>query len=289
MLIIALALGAVAGFHALPVLALPGTAAIAAGMSDAISISEEQSARAERCNNRIPTLEKQLASLKAAKRRNPQDIAETARQLENNRRCTQVSTRRVAIAEDGLGTLRQIYLELSNTPSAEIDTRIEALRTRELTRAQIDFQISLVERQIVRLGEEPDANANLIKHKHAVLDGLRGDLAVAQNGIDLVTGQLSDTRIASAQAARGAARLSWSTPVTRENGTPLAPGEIGGFEIYMLSESTGESVVFVVKDPMAVSHTVADLAPDTYYFSISAFDVRGQFSQLSEVVTKTIT
>ncbi len=287
-LIIVLSIGALAGLHALPVLARSGTEAIAAGMSDAISVSEEQSARAERCNNRIPTLKQKLASLKMVKSRNPQEIAETARLLENNRRCAEVSAHRVAIAEEELATLRQIFLERSEAPAAEIDTRIEVLRSRELTRAQIDFQVSLIERQIVRLDEEPDANANLIKQKHALLAGLLGDLALARDGIERVAGQLSDSGSASAQAARHAARLSWSIPVTRENGTPLAPGELGGFEIYMLCESTGESEVFVVDDPLAMSHTFAGLAPDTYYFSISAFDVRGKFSPLSEVVTKTI-
>ncbi|MBP8925260.1 MAG: fibronectin type III domain-containing protein, partial [Pseudomonadales bacterium] len=271
-LIIGLSIGTLAALHALPALARSGTEAIAAGMSDAISISEEQSARAVRCTNRIPALKQKLASLKAVKSRNPQEIAETARQLENNRRCAEVSTHRVAIAEDELGALRQIFLERSEAPPVEIDTRIEALRGRELTRAQIDFQVSLIERQIARLDEEPEANANLIKQKHAVLEGLRGDLTVAQDGIERAAGRLSDSGSASAQAARHAARLSWSTPVTRENGTPLALGELGGFEIYMLCESTGESEVFVVDDPLEVSYTFAGLAPDTYYFSISAFD-----------------
>lgn len=68
--------------------------------------------------------------------------------------------------------------------------------SRERTRAPLDFQVSLVERQIARLDEKLDANAYLIKQKHAVLDGSPGDLAVTRDGIGMTAGQLSHTGFA---------------------------------------------------------------------------------------------
>ena len=86
----------------------------------------------------------------------------------------------------------------------------------------------------------------------------------------------------------GQAKLSWSIPTTRANGSPLAPGELAGYEIYVLSESSGESSVLNVNDPLVSTYTVNGMTPGVYHFSMSAKDTAGKLSALSAVVTKTV-
>lgn len=89
-------------------------------------------------------------------------------------------------------------------------------------------------------------------------------------------------------ASVSAATLSWSIPTTRANGTPLAMGEIAGYEIYVIAESSGERQVIRVERGETTRHTIAELAPDTYHFAIVAMDTNGNPSELSPVVSKTI-
>lgn len=280
-------LGAVALVHGAAVQAQDES--VTAQLAEVIRIREEQYARGERCNGAVERLETRLATLNAAKRKDLQAIADTEERLANNLRCVRASARRVGNADDDIVSIRQQYVDLTGASGAEVDSRLEQLRSRESTRAQLDFKVRSLERQLQKLAADPVGNATLITQKTSVLNGTRDDLAAMQDQIATISGQLQSVELAVTQEVQGEALLSWSTPTTRENGTPLAPGEIGGFEIYVLSESTGESAVIVIDDPLAVTHTVDGLTPDTYYFSISAFDSAGHYSQLSDVVSKTVT
>jgi hypothetical protein len=86
----------------------------------------------------------------------------------------------------------------------------------------------------------------------------------------------------------GSALLSWSVPTTREDGSPLSPSELAGYEIYVLAESTGETNVITIADPLATSYKVGGLAAGTYYFSMVAKDTSGALSPLSTAVSKTV-
>jgi hypothetical protein len=88
--------------------------------------------------------------------------------------------------------------------------------------------------------------------------------------------------------ASGSAVLSWSIPTTRSNGSPLTMAELAGYEIYVLSESTGQSSVVTVSSGATTTYTVSGLAAGTYYFSMAAKDTAGNLSALSAVVSKTI-
>ncbi len=86
----------------------------------------------------------------------------------------------------------------------------------------------------------------------------------------------------------GSAVLNWSIPTTRADSSPLTMAEIAGYEIYVLSESTGQSSVINVPSGATSTYTVSGLAADTYYFSMAAKDTAGNLSALSAVVSKTI-
>ena len=77
--------------------------------------------------------------------------------------------------------------------------------------------------------------------------------------------------------------------MTRADGSPLTMADIEGYEIYVLSESTGETAIITLDDGAASSYTLDNLPADTYHFSMAAKDTQGNLSALSAVVSKTIT
>jgi hypothetical protein len=89
-------------------------------------------------------------------------------------------------------------------------------------------------------------------------------------------------------AIEGYAVLRWTIPVTRANGAPLAIAELRGYEIYVLSESTGERTVIAIDNPLSEQYRLEGLPPDTWHFAVAAIDTAGNASELSAVVSKTI-
>lgn len=88
--------------------------------------------------------------------------------------------------------------------------------------------------------------------------------------------------------ASGSAVLSWTVPTSREDGSPLAASELAGYEIYLLAESTGETQVITISNPLATSYTVSGLPADVYHFSMAAKDRHGRLSPLSTIVSKKV-
>lgn len=82
--------------------------------------------------------------------------------------------------------------------------------------------------------------------------------------------------------------LRWEIPTSRENGEPLALEELGGYELYVTTESTGEIDIITIDDPAVTTYTFSELTTDVYYFAMSAFDIDGQRGPLSETITKTV-
>lgn len=81
-------------------------------------------------------------------------------------------------------------------------------------------------------------------------------------------------------------KLSWQAPATRENGDPLLPTEIAGFEIYFYEESCNsscESILTVDKDIFSKALTLAE--PGTWHFAIAVIDTQGLKSDLSNPVS----
>lgn len=111
--------------------------------------------------------------------------------------------------------------------------------------------------------------------------------SVTDSGGLSVTQQVAITVIA-ASSGSGVANLSWQVPTTRENGEPLSPSELAGYEIYVTREETGAGEIFSIGDPLASSFSMQGLAAGTYDFAISAVDVSGLKSRLSNVVSKLV-
>jgi hypothetical protein len=84
------------------------------------------------------------------------------------------------------------------------------------------------------------------------------------------------------------ALLSWTAPLTRENGESLALSEIAGFEVvYGLSaDSLDQSLA--IGDSSVDELLVDELTEGTWYFAIRTLDTDGNRSRLSDVVNKQI-
>ncbi|MFN2361521.1 MAG: hypothetical protein ABR522_10670 [Marinobacter sp.] len=84
------------------------------------------------------------------------------------------------------------------------------------------------------------------------------------------------------------ALLSWTAPLTRENGESLSMGEIAGFEVvYGKSEETLDRNL-AIGDASIDELLVDELTEGNWYFAIRTLDTDGNRSRLSEVVHKQI-
>lgn len=83
--------------------------------------------------------------------------------------------------------------------------------------------------------------------------------------------------------------LTWQAPLTREDGSSLYPGEIGGYRIYFRLNHQDQLQVLQVKDPFKTSLSLADFAPGVYRFSISTIDINGLESRRSDAIRVDVT
>ncbi len=93
-------------------------------------------------------------------------------------------------------------------------------------------------------------------------------------------------RLAAEEAASlGTITLRWTIPSTRQDGTLLSASELAKYELYITTESDGASQSVVIDDPMQTTQTLTGLQPDVYHLAMSAVDVNGLYSDLTNVVS----
>lgn len=72
--------------------------------------------------------------------------------------------------------------------------------------------------------------------------------------------------------------LNWATPTTREDMTPLALTEIGGYELRYLKAGDTITKSVVITDNTAVAYTFLGLDQADYTFQIAAYDTNFIYS-----------
>lgn len=75
--------------------------------------------------------------------------------------------------------------------------------------------------------------------------------------------------------------LKWTAPSAREDGSPLSPSEIAGFNIYYGTEAGDYQDQIIIDDPSAENAQVEELPPGTYYLVVTAVDTDGRESLYS--------
>lgn len=94
--------------------------------------------------------------------------------------------------------------------------------------------------------------------------------------------------IASAEEPRdyeSPQELTWNAPLTREDGSSLALGQIAGFRIYYRLRYKEEYDIISIEDPATSHYSLENLPPGAYEFSITTVDDSGLESRHSEPVT----
>ena len=84
----------------------------------------------------------------------------------------------------------------------------------------------------------------------------------------------------------GTARLSWTAPTENENDESLT--DLAGYVIHCWAKAGQYTDTFHVDDPASTSFVIEGLASGTYYCAISAVNVDGRESVLSNVVAKIV-
>ncbi|MBW0147132.1 hypothetical protein KXD86_06475 [Marinobacter sp. CAU 1620] len=85
-----------------------------------------------------------------------------------------------------------------------------------------------------------------------------------------------------------AALLSWTAPLTRENGESLSMGEIAGFEVVYGQSADALDHSIAIGDASVDELLVDQLSEGTWYFAMRTLDIDGNRSVLSEMVSKQI-
>ena len=85
----------------------------------------------------------------------------------------------------------------------------------------------------------------------------------------------------------GTARLSWTVPTEREDGSPL--NNLAGYNIYYGTDTNSLTNIEVVSNHGTSEYIIGNLAADTWYFAMTSVDADGrESSNKSNVASKTI-
>jgi hypothetical protein len=80
--------------------------------------------------------------------------------------------------------------------------------------------------------------------------------------------------------------LTWQPPTQNEDGTALT--NLAGYKIYWGTTPGSYTESVTLNNPGLTTYVVDNLAPGTYEFVATAFNVSGVESQFSNSATKTI-
>jgi len=110
---------------------------------------------------------------------------------------------------------------------------------------------------------------------------------VADSGTDTSDPTVTET-VQEPTIPDNAALLTWTAPLTRENGESLSMGEIAGFEVVYGTDPDNLDQSLAIGDGSVEELLVDELTAGTWYFAMRTLDTDGNRSRLSEVVNKQI-
>lgn len=91
---------------------------------------------------------------------------------------------------------------------------------------------------------------------------------------------------AYAQTSCGGAALSWTPPTQNTDGSALT--NLAGYRVVYGTSASALSQTIQIANPGVSAYCVTGLAANTWYFGIKAYNSAGGESDVSNVVTKTI-
>ncbi len=121
----------------------------------------------------------------------------------------------------------------------------------------------------------------------AVNIGLYEDIVISvSDGYTTVSLAPIKIMVDEATVATGSADLSWVTPTTRTDGTPLSLSEIGGFRIYMGDTRDNLAMIVDLNDNTINRYTMTNLSSGNHYFAVTSYDINGNESPFSNIAGK---
>lgn len=131
--------------------------------------------------------------------------------------------------------------------------------------------------------QEDSRASKLDSHRASAAADAR--LKQAHSNLMTTFGQRTPNARAPQNSARHSPRtLAWTAPLTREDGTSLAPGQISGYRIYYRLKHTRTFDMIPLNDASTTRYTLHGMPPGAYEFSISTIDVDGLESRRSDPV-----
>lgn len=118
--------------------------------------------------------------------------------------------------------------------------------------------------------------------------GTTGNIVISVSDGTVTTALPAFSITVNSVTTSGSARLSWSAPTQRADGTALGINDIGGYRIRYGNAPASYSNSVDISSAYTTEHTIADLAPGTWYFVVTCYDTQSNESQISNVMTKTI-
>ncbi|MGD9385152.1 MAG: hypothetical protein PVF28_01280, partial [Thioalkalispiraceae bacterium] len=81
--------------------------------------------------------------------------------------------------------------------------------------------------------------------------------------------------------------LTWTAPANYSDGSSVAPGELGGFKIYVsqIQDDYSASVPIIINDANANSHSLQLSTSGTHYLVMTAFDAAAVESSYSNQIS----
>ncbi|HAP53010.1 hypothetical protein SAMN04487869_11658 [Marinobacter sp. DSM 26671] len=102
----------------------------------------------------------------------------------------------------------------------------------------------------------------------------------ATDGLMTTLGQTRETGYTATEPKE----LTWTAPLTREDGSSLALGEIAEFRVYYRFRHQDNFKVIHIESPATTRLSLAEMAPGAYEFAITTVDIQGLESRRSTPV-----
>jgi hypothetical protein len=110
-------------------------------------------------------------------------------------------------------------------------------------------------------------------------EGTYNDIRISVND-GSASASLPQFSIEVTQAALGAVTLSWTAPVTNQDGTPLT--DLSFYTLYYGPESGNYTENVDIDNAGATTYVLENLVPDIYYFALTASNSAGVESEFSD-------
>ncbi|MET4027045.1 hypothetical protein ABIE59_002579 [Marinobacter sp. MBR-99] len=145
--------------------------------------------------------------------------------------------------------------------------------------------LSIIAITILMTGCQEDTRASKLDSQRAseVSDAR---LKQAQSNLLATLGQSPTAQESqySADSADSPRTLAWNPPMTREDGSSLAPGQISGYRIYYRMKHKNDFNIIPLNDASTTRYRLEGMPPGAYEFSITTVDVDGLESRRSDPV-----